>query len=59
VWDLGGQTAKIIDHLLDLAVRLGALRMVQFHRRAAQTSIGPPRNRYHHFQITVQFNHDR
>jgi hypothetical protein len=59
LWDLGGQTAKIIDRLLDLAVRLDALRLVQLHRRAAETPVGAPRNRYHYFQITVEFHHGR
>jgi hypothetical protein len=47
MWDLRGHTAKLIDRPLDLVVRLGALRLVQFHRRAAETAIGPPRNRCH------------
>ena len=56
VRDLCGQTAKIIDRLLDLAVRLGALQLVQLHRRATETPIGAPRNRYHYCQITIQFH---
>jgi len=59
VWDLRGQTAKLIDCSMDLAVRLSALRRIQFHRGARQTSIGAPRNRRHHFQITTQFHHGR
>ena len=59
VWDLCGQAAKIIDRPLDLAVHFNALRLVQFHRRAAETPIGPPRNRYHYCQITIQFHHGR
>ena len=59
VWDLGGQTAKIIDRPLDLVVHPGALRLVQFHRRAGETPVGSPRNRYNHFQITIQFHHGR
>jgi hypothetical protein len=59
VWDLHGQSGQLIDRLMDLAVRLGALRCVQFHRRARQTAIGPPCNRYDHFQIATQFLHRR
>ena len=54
--DLGGQTAKIIDRPLDLVVHRGALRLVQLNRRAGETTIGPPRNRYHYCQITIQFH---
>jgi hypothetical protein len=59
VWDLRGQTAKLIDCSMDLAVRLSALRQVQFQRGARQTPVGAPRNRCHHFQITTQFHHGR
>jgi hypothetical protein len=59
VWDLGRKTAKLIDRSMDLAVRLSALRRIQFHRGARQTPVGAPRNRYHYFQITTQFHHGR
>jgi len=59
VWDLRGQTAKLIDCSLDLAMRLSALRRIQFHRGARQTPVGAPRNRCHHVQITIQFHHGR
>ena len=59
MWDLCGQTAKIIDRLLDLAVRLGTLLYVQLHRRAGQATVSPPRNRYDYFQITVELHHGR
>ena len=59
MWDLRSQPAQLIDRLMDLAVRLGALRCVQFHRGARQTAIGPPRNRYDNFQIAAQFHHGR
>ena len=59
MWDLCGQTAKIIDRSLDLAVHFSALRLIQLHRRAGQATVGPPRYRYHYFQITIQFHHGR
>jgi hypothetical protein len=59
VWDLRGQTAKLIDRLMDLAVRLSALRPVQLHRQARQPPVGPPRNRCYYFQIATQFHHGR
>jgi len=31
VWDLGRKTAKIFKRLMDLAVRLSALRHIKFH----------------------------
>jgi len=59
MWDLCRQTAKLIERLMDLAVRRSALRHVQLHRQARQTAVGPPRNRRHHFQITIQLRHRR
>jgi hypothetical protein len=59
VWDLSGQTAKLIDCSLDLAMRLSALRRIQFHRGGRQTPVGASRNRCHHVQITIQFHHGR
>jgi hypothetical protein len=59
VWDLRGQTAKLIDCPMDLAMRLSALRRIQFHRGAGQTPVGPPRNRCHHVQIASQLLHGR
>jgi len=59
VWDLCGQTAKLIDRPLDLVVRLSALRLVQFQRRAGETPTGPPSNRHHDIQIATQFHHGR
>jgi hypothetical protein len=59
MWDLCCQTAKLVERLMDLAVRLSALRQVQFHRQARQTAVGPPRNRCHYFQITMEFRHRR
>jgi hypothetical protein len=59
VWDLRGQTAKLIDCSMDLAMRLSALRRIQFQRGTRQTPVGAPRNRCHHFQITIQFHHGR
>jgi hypothetical protein len=59
VWDLHGQSGQLIDRLMNLAVRLGTLRWVQFHRRARQTAVGPPCNRYDEFQIATQFHHRR
>jgi hypothetical protein len=59
VWDLCCQTAKLVERLIDLAVRLSALRQVQFNRRARQTAVGPPRNRCHYFQITIELRHRR
>jgi len=34
VWDLGRKTAQFFKRPIDLAVRLSALRHVQFHRQA-------------------------
>jgi hypothetical protein len=45
VWDLRGQAAQLIDRLMDLAVRLGALRLIQFHRDPRQAPVGAPRYR--------------
>ena len=59
MWDLCGQTAKLIDRPLDLVVRLSALRLVQFHRRAGETPVGPPSNRHHDIQIAIDFHHGR
>jgi hypothetical protein len=59
VWDLGCQTPQFFQRLMDLAVRLGALREVQFQRGARQTAVGPPRNRHHRLQITIQLHHGR
>ena len=59
MWDLCGQTAKLIDRPLDLVVRLSALRLVQFHRRAGETPTGPPSNRHHDIQIAIDFHHGR
>jgi hypothetical protein len=59
VWDLCRQTAKLVERLMDLAVRLNTLRQVQLYRRARQTAVGAPRNRYHYFQIATQFHHGR
>jgi hypothetical protein len=59
VWDLGRETAQFLKRPIDLAVRLSALRHIQFHRGARQTPAGAPRNRYHYFQITTQFHHGR
>jgi hypothetical protein len=59
VWDLRGQAAKLIDCSMDLAMRLSALRRIQFQRGTRQTPVGAPRNRCHHFQITIQFHHGR
>jgi len=59
VWDLGRETAQFLKRPIDLAVRLSALRHIQFHRGARQTPVGAPRNRYHYFQITTQFHHGR
>lgn len=59
MWDPGRKTAQFSKPLLDLAVRLLALRQVQFHRRAQQAAVGPPRKRYHYFQIAPQFHHGR
>jgi len=59
VWDLPRQTAELIDCSMDLAMRLSALRRIQFHRDARQTPVGAPRNRYYYFQIATQFHHGR
>ena len=59
MWDLRCQTAKLIERLMDPAVRLSALRHVQFHRQARQTAVSPPRNRRHYFQITIELRHRR
>jgi hypothetical protein len=59
VWDLGRKTAQFFQRPMDLAVRLSALRQVQFQRGARQTLVGAPRNRCQHFQITTQFHHGR
>ena len=59
MWDLGRETAQFLKRPIDLAVRLSALRHIQFHRGARQTPAGAPRNRYHYFQITTQFHHGR
>lgn len=57
MWDLGRKTAQFFKRPIDLAVRLGALRHIQFHRRARQTAVGSARNRNHYFQIAAQFRH--
>lgn len=59
MWDLGRKTAQFFKRPIDLAVRRSALERIQFHRGARQTAVGPPRNRYHYFQITTQFHHGR
>jgi hypothetical protein len=59
VWDLGRKTAQFFKRPINLAMRLSALRHIQFHRGAGQTPVGPPRNRYHYFQIATQFHHGR
>ena len=59
MWDLRPQTDKLIDRPLDLAMRLSTLRHIKFHRGARQTPVGAPRNRYHYFQITIEFHHGR
>jgi len=59
VWDIGRKTAQFFKRPIDLAMRLCALRHIQFHRGARQTAVGPPRNRYHYFQIAAQFHHGR
>jgi hypothetical protein len=40
-------------------VYLGTLRLIQFHRGTAKTPVGAPADRYHHFQVPLQFHHDR
>jgi hypothetical protein len=50
--DLRRQPAQLVQRQMDLLVRLDALRPVQFHRRARQTTIGSTRYRYHHFKIS-------
>jgi hypothetical protein len=57
VWDLGRKTAQLFKRTSDLAVRLGALRLIQFHRDPRQAPVGAPRYRQHYFQITTQFHH--
>ena len=59
MWDLGRKTAQFFKRPINLAMRLSALRHIQFHRGAGQTPVGPPRNRYHYFQIATQFHHGR
>jgi hypothetical protein len=59
MWNPGRKTAQLFKRLMDLAVRLSALRQVQLNRGARQTAVGTPRNRYHDFQITTQFHHGR
>jgi hypothetical protein len=55
--DLDRQPAQLLQREIDLVVRLDALRLVQFHRGAGETTIGPPRYRYHHFKISRQLRH--
>jgi len=57
VWNPGRKTAQFFQRLMDLAVRLSALRHVQLHRGAGQTAVGPPRYRHYDFQIATQFHH--
>ena len=57
--DLCRQTAKLIQHPMDLAVRRSALRHIQFHRDAGQTTVGAPCNRHHDFKIPIKFRHRR
>jgi hypothetical protein len=45
--------------LLDLALRLGALRHVQLNGQTRQTAVGPPRHRYDYFQISIELRHHR
>jgi hypothetical protein len=59
VWDLGRKMAQFFQRPIDLAVRLGALRRVQFHRQTRQTAVGPPRQRCHYFQIAMELLHRR
>jgi len=59
VWNPGRKTAQFFQRLMDLVVRLSALRHVQLHRGAGQTAVGTPRNCHHDFQITAQFHHGR
>jgi hypothetical protein len=44
---------------MDLGLRLGALREIQFHRGATQTAIGAPHHRNYHIQIARQLHHRR
>ena len=57
--DLCRQTDTLIERPTDLAVRLSALRHIQFHRDAGQTPVGTPRNRHHDFKIPIEFRHRR
>lgn len=50
--DLDREPAQLFQRQMDLLVRLDALRLVQLHRRARQSAIGPARYRYHHFKIS-------
>jgi hypothetical protein len=50
--DLDRQPAQLFQRQMDLLVRLDALRLVQLHRRAGQTTIGSTRYRYHHCKIS-------
>ncbi|MHB1699873.1 MAG: hypothetical protein ACYCSN_06990 [Acidobacteriaceae bacterium] len=59
MWDLGRKTAQFFKRPIDLAVRLSALRRIQFHRGARQTPVGAPRHGYDYFQIAIQFHHGR
>ena len=59
LWELGGQPAQLIDRLIDLVVRLGALRRVQLHRGVTQTAVGAAEHRSHHLQIARQLHHRR
>jgi hypothetical protein len=59
VWNPGCKAAQFFKRLMDLVLRLSALRQVQLNRGAGQTAVGPPRNRHYDFQITTQFHHGR
>jgi hypothetical protein len=57
VRELDRQSVQLFLHKMDLVLRLSALRRVQLHRHARETTIGPPRYRSHHLKITQQFLH--
>jgi hypothetical protein len=59
LWDLRGQSAKLIDCLMDLALRLSALPCVQLNGAAGQATSGSTRNRDDHFQIAIDRFHGR
>jgi hypothetical protein len=52
--DFGGQTAKFLLRLIDLAMDLGTLEGIERDRGPDQTPVLPAKDRHHHLEIAQQ-----